>query len=158
MSGPPLANIDFIRVEAATALAALIEAACDPGVTVDVLDPGARNLKDEHIFADGITGNLEYPSVSSSYMLHDDRFSVKLIVWVLKKGKGATPIAAAQRCQELMSFVNRGISDDPTLGGMDGIIDATIGTVDGPEFVAHEEGWGAYAEIEIQVHSRLTNY
>lgn len=154
-----MANTDFIRYEAATAIAELVEAACDAGVKVDVLDPGARNLKDEHIFADSITGSVDYPAVAAAYMPHDDRFSVNLIVWVLKKGKGATPLSAAQRCQELMSFVNRAISDEPTLGMDVGLIDATIGPrVDGPELIAHDDAsWAAYAEIEISVHTRITN-
>lgn len=152
-----MGNTDFIRYEAAEQIAEAIGGYVDATVTVDVVDPGGANLRNEHIFCDSISGSTEYTSVAGGLMPHDDRFTVNLVVYVFRTGRSATPATAAKRCQELMSAVNRAVSLDPTIGQLDGVIDATVGTVNGPVLLEHEDGWVAYSEIEIAVHTRLTN-
>lgn len=147
---------NFNRQAVKAALVDNIAAQVDsPTVKVSTFDPGPRDLKHEHIFVDSTVGAVDYPIVAAGLYPHDDRFTVVFFVHVYKAGAGATGDTAGQRCEELMNAINAAVHADIVLDGVDGVIDATIGSVDGPDAFAHLEGWAALASVSVDIHCRI---
>lgn len=146
---------NFNRQAVKAALVDNISAQVDATTRVTSYDPGPRDLKNEHIFIDTTTGNVEYPAVAAGLYPHDDRFVLKFFVYVYKVGAGATGDTAATRCEELMNAINTAVHGDIALTGVDGVIDCTISSVDGPDAFPHLEGWAAIAQVDVDAHLRI---
>jgi hypothetical protein len=147
----------FTRQAVKSALVTNIAAQLDQSTAVTSYDPGPRNLKNEHIFVQAISGSVDYPAVAAGIYPHDDRFTVNFFVYVLKVGRSASGETAGDRCEELMNAINTAVHQDINLDGYDGVIDCTLSSVEGPDVFPHQEGWAGIAEIDVDVHSRIFN-
>lgn len=146
----------FNRQAVKAALVDNIAAQVDATVKVSTYDPGPRNLSAEHIFVDSTVGNVDYPVVAAGLYPHDDRFAVVFFVHVYKAGRNSDGDVVGTRCEELMNAIDAAIHADIALVDVDGVIDATIASVDGPDAFAHQEGWAAIASVTVDIHARIT--
>lgn len=114
-------------------------------------DPG-DTLPPEAIVMVRTTGTVTMPVTNAGRRYRDDNFTITLIVQAAKNGQ--TPAEAVARAEELLSFVEDAVADDPGLGGVDGLMKALQGTTEGPDHYLGERGSLAYFTVEIDCEGR----
>lgn len=100
---------------------------------------------------DEITSESSMPVAVGGAKPYDDTFELRLIAFV--KGR-ATRTEARDRLAEIDGAIHTLLAGDPTLGGLDGVLSASIvrrrrivtNTTDGPM---------AYGETVLSIHSRI---
>jgi hypothetical protein len=144
----------FIRVECRDALKTAIEGATEVPVLKGFETPDPSN---ERIHLDATSGTVSYDVFIADALPRDDRFSIDVYVYTAVPGR--TQAQAEERAQELMNAVDEALADanfnDLTLDTAF-VFTALLGTVDGPHTAPIEEGFEAFAMIEVAVHTRST--
>ncbi len=151
----------FRRVEALDRLRSLLEDTNgDASLTVLVGPP--RDPQQESLIVIGdVTGELEVPHLTAGRKHYDDSFSVEVLC--MAWDPGAPDFADVDvRCQGLAEYVRNTIADHPRLesragaDGLDGVVHAVIGTVDGPNRWWNPEGVGCAMRVNVDIVVRIT--
>jgi|LakMenEpi03Aug12_release.lakeMendotaPanAssembly.Ray.scaffolds.fasta_scaffold232519_3 hypothetical protein len=151
----------FQRVEALDRLRAVIDDVnSDRDVTVLVGPP--RDPQQEKLVVIGdVSGQLQVPHLTAGRKHYDDEFSVEVlcIAW----DAGAPDFAVAdERCQQLAELVRDAVADRPRLearvgaDGLDGVVHAVVGRVDGPNRWWNPEGVGSAMRVNVDILVRIT--
>lgn len=124
-----------------------------PTMNVDSGWPG-RNLKRDHAWVDRVTGTVEFNVVMAGRKQRDDKFTVRVIFQASQPGESIAE--TDERVEAMYAHLEDIFADDPGLGTMDGVVDATLGTVEGPVGEQTKEGAVSFIFADIDVHSRLS--
>lgn len=147
-----MSNRRFIRAECKQRIVELISAPDG----VEVLRNEPRDWQQNGIFLADTVGTVSYPAQAWGLIPRDDEFSI--IVVCVRNEPGDTAEQAEESCQEygeaVMDAVTSG--DGPTLNDLEGVFDATISSVDGPNPFPTAEGYAAVMTVTVDVHTRIT--
>ena len=142
----------FVRSAARQWLLDEICSHLDATATVTRNEP--RELADVSVWLGDTTGQVTYPVVGRG-LPRQDTFTTLVICSVIWPADD--PGEAEQRVQSLASGVLTAVSGDPHLDvDIDGVIDVTVTSVDGPDVVPAAEGFGAVMALSIQFDVRIT--
>lgn len=123
------------------------------GVQVELGHPGDE-LKAEAVWITLVAGEQSIPVMKAGRKERDDRFRIPLFIRVANR---ATFESTGERLIELMAVVDDQFAGDTELGGLDGVVSATLeGEMTGPWVERTTEGCVGWAEPSIDVHARLT--
>lgn len=115
--------------------------------------PGEGNIQREAIYIDRVTGGQRIPVFKAGRKTREETYAVTVVVFV--EQDGVTAADAEERAFELLQEVEDMLADDPTLGGVSGVIHATAGT-----FREQAEpgvtGAACLIEFDIDVLARLS--
>jgi hypothetical protein len=148
----------FVRAECRQALKDLIEDEVSFGVTVLRNEP--REFSDIMIWLSDTIGSVDYPA-SATNLPRDDVFTIVVVCRAYEPGDEADE--AETRVQELANNVMSAVSTDPTvayspLGGLvEGVIQAIVASVDGPDCFPGPEGYEAVMLVSIEIQTRIVN-
>lgn len=156
-----MSTTGFARVEALARLRSLLEDLnSDHDLTITTGPP--RDPQQEALIVIGdVEGELVVPHMTAGRKHYDDSFSVELlcIAW----DPGAPDFADVDvRCQHLAELVRNTIADHPRLearvnaDGLDGVVHAVIGRVDGPNRWWNAEGVGCAMRVNVDIVVRIT--
>lgn len=124
------------------------------GVRVDYSWPG-RGLEREAVYAGRARGPVEISTMRAGRKARTDTFTVE--VWFVAGAPGQTALEADERAQALCTALEDVLANDPRLGGaVDGLIDAVLADVDGPDPDPTDEGWVSIVRAEVRCRARLT--
>ena len=142
----------FIRSECKQRIVELISANTD----ADVLRNEPKNWMQNGVFLADTIGTVSYPAQAAGYIPRDDEFSI--VVVCVRNEPGDTAEQAEEGCQEYGEAVMAAVTADtgPTLDDLDGVFDATVSNVDGPDCLPTAEGFMAVMTVTIDVHTRIT--
>jgi hypothetical protein len=151
----------FQRVEALNRLRAVIDDVnSDQEVTVLVGPPRDPQQAKLVVIGD-VTGQLEVPHLTAGRKHYNDEFTVEVLC--ISWDPGAPDFALAdERCQQLAELVRNAVADRPRLearaggDGLDGVVHAVAGRVDGPNRWWNPEGVGAAMRVNVDVLVRIT--
>jgi len=107
-----------------TALVNLIGAQL-PGIQVVYGRPADNQLKRECVYVGDATGSHRIPVFKAGRKAREERYSVEVVIAVAKD-RGQVSDSEG-RAFELLEAVENVVADDPTLGGVDGLIHAIAG-------------------------------
>jgi hypothetical protein len=143
-----------IRWEACKRIVSLIEADQDiedTAVSVQPGWPGDRIIQKELIWIDEITGDTRIPVMTGGRKERDDEFEITLNFRVV----GLHDLEdTMDRIFALVAIVENILADDTSLDALDGVLSAEI-TSQRMSCAMFPEGPVAYAELKIQISSRL---
>lgn len=124
------------------------------GVSVTYGRPMDKVLPREAVWVGDVTVDQRVPVMTAGRKRREESYRVEVTVSVLN-ARG-TLQTADERCFTLVDAIENVVADDPTLGGIDGLIHATVAGIRSPvpEFAA--EGPVALAVVEVACLSRLT--
>lgn len=134
--------------------------ATDPDVTV--LNGPPRDPQQGKLIAVGdVTGELSVAHMTAGRKNYDDRFTIEVlcIAWDPGAGDFYTVDAAVE---DLAGYVHDAIADSPRLesstggDGLDGVVSAVIGRLDGPNRWWNSEGVGSAMRVDVDVHVRIS--
>lgn len=101
------------------------------------------------------TGETTFPFAMAGRKDRDDEFTVHLVFTAVHPGDSEEDAEA--RVLAYVNVLEDLIADDPSLGGLDGVIHATYSMGDGPDtYPAGDEGFGAMQMVDVNVKSRLS--
>jgi hypothetical protein len=109
-------------------------------------------LEREHIWIGNVTGTVRIALLSTGRKYRDDKFNVS--VFVQAGLIGGTEAEAEERATQLLAALEDVLADDPSIGEVDGLIDAELTTVDGPHTMLTKEGAVTMYVCEINCHGR----
>lgn len=98
----------------------------DSTVQVSYGRPADSMLARDCVWMGRVTGSDRVPVMSAGRKVREQEYSVQVIVWVAKP-RGTVQEAEA-RAHVLAAEINDALADDPSLGGVDGLIHATAGS------------------------------
>lgn len=148
-----------IRVAAKRRLLELLKAerALDD---VDVFYAWTGDPERDHIRvgAAPTSGAEQVPTMKAGRKHRDDRFGIS--VYVLASTPGREHDEAEERTEELLAIVESVVAVHSLLqlndDGLDGVVMATVGDLDGPDSDATDQGALGYGRLVVNVHARLT--
>ncbi len=142
-----------IRTATALAFGTVATAAADMlDVEVALSYPGDEIGRDA-IWLDAIDGASEVPTSRAGRSSRDDTFR---LTWQIRTADHDDAKSAMSRVEELAAAIDGMIADDPTLGGLDGLLWASFdGLTRGPLPVQTPTGVIGYGEVVVECHSRL---
>jgi hypothetical protein len=120
------------------------------GVRVEPGYPG-DDTGPEAVWVYGLDGELRIPLMQAGRKQRDDRFEIPFQIAVNNNRDLDTTF---QRLTEIVAAIEDVLADDPSLGGIDGVIDAEIVRERlscGPS----RQLYMGIAEVVVSVHSRL---
>lgn len=124
-----------------------------PGVSVTYGRPMDTVLPREAVYVGDVRGQHRIPVMKAARKAREESFTVDVVVAVLMP-RGTIADAEA-RAFVLATQVENVLADDPSLGGVDGLIHATAGSFRSePDFA--QEGPVAVVVIEVDCLSRLS--
>lgn len=100
------------------------------------------------------SGESNVPTMKAGRKFRDDRFGISL--YVLASAPGRSFEEAEERVEEALAAIDSVLADNSRLGGLDGVLMATLGDFDGPDSDGTEQGALGYGRCVVQIHSRLT--
>lgn len=132
----------------------------DPELTV--LQGPPRNPQQGKMIVVGsdVTGELSVAHMTAGRKSYDDRFDVELLCIAWDPGADSHQFSDLD-CEQLAELVRDCIADRPrleaTIGGdgMDGVVAATISTIDGPSRWWNPEGVGTAMRLTTNIHVRI---
>jgi hypothetical protein len=150
-----MSSLPTTRVAVLVHLADLLTSAAGPVPVTP--HPPHNELRDEHIFAGLLDGDIAYPVLSGGNGFRDDEFTVSWYVhtWQPAYSSGAEALA---RCAELVNLIEQTLVDE-NLRWPDqlGVISALATRLTGPAVEPHPNGgWFGYAALDLTVHCRLS--
>lgn len=142
-----------IRTATAQAVIATATAATDMlDVECALSYPGDESGRDA-IWLDAIDGASEVPTSRAGRSYRDDTFR---LTWQIRTTDHDDATSAMGRVEQLAAAIDGMIADDPTLGGLDGLLWASFaGLTRGPLPVQTPTGVIGYGEVVVECHSRL---
>jgi hypothetical protein len=151
----------FQRVQALRRLRTVIDDVnSDTEVTVLVGPPRDPQQAKLVILGD-VTGQLEVPHLTAGRKHYDDEFTVEVLC--ISWDPGAPDFSTVDdRCQQLAEMVRNAVADRPRLearpggDGLDGVVHAVAGRVDGPNRWWNPEGVGAAMRVNVDILARIT--
>ncbi len=133
------------------AIVALVATAL-PGISVTYGRPMNSTLPREAVFVGDVRGQHRVPTMKSGRKAREETYTLDVVIAVLMP-RGTLSEAEA-RAFVLATEVEDALADDPSLGGVDGLIHATAGSFRSePEFA--NEGPVAVVVLEVDCLSRL---
>ncbi len=146
----------FVRAECRQALVELITARVND-TTVLVARDEPREYLDRNIILGDTVGDITYPAMAPT-LPRTDEFTI--VIGCDAHIPGDDPAAADQAVQQLASAVMAAVSINPVAfnpldGLVDGVIDVTIGSVDGPSTVPTAEGYGSVMTVAVTIRTRI---
>lgn len=121
------------------------------GVQVEPGWPGDQ-LAAEAIWVDGMDGQLTLPVMMAGRKIVDDKFLLTIVFHVTNR----TDLYDTQnRLSEMVSAALNVIQNDPGLDNFDGVLDSDPPTIRGPVAALSPEGHVGYADLTVNVHSRI---
>lgn len=118
-----------------------------PGIQVKYGRPADNQLARECVYVAEAVGNHRIPVFKGTGRKpREERYSVEVVVAVIQE-RGEVSVSEA-RAFELLEAVENVVADDPTLGGVDGLIHAIAGDW---ETVADQTVGGPAAVIRFNV-------
>lgn len=150
-----MSSLPTTRVAVVSHLADLLASAAAP---VQVTPhPPHNDLRDEHIFAGNLDGEIAYPVLTGGNGFRDDEFTVSWYVHTWQPGYSSGPDALT-RCAELVHVIEQTLVDE-NLRWPDqlGVVSALATRLAGPAVEPHPNGgWFGYAALDLTVHCRLS--
>lgn len=77
-----------------------------------------------------------------------DDFQFEVVMWSARPGDD--PAETAGHCQTAMRALDNILADDPTLGGVDGLLAATLASPEGPDPHPTDEGYMSEAKATVE--------
>ena len=108
--------------------------------------PADSQLARDCVWIGQALGADTIPVLGSGRKVRQQEYSVQVVVWVAKPR--GTVQEAEERAYELLEEVEDALADDPSLGGVDGLIHATAGSWEAQADQALE---GPFALITLDV-------
>lgn len=140
-----------IRWGIASHLLAMLRNSSDlAGVGIHPGWPGDRATS-EIMWIMGFDGTVEIPVLTGGRKQRDDIFTIPLEI---RTTRGNSLDAVFERLTDLIAAVENILADDPSLGGLDGLMSAEI-TDERMTCGLTDHGHIGFAEITISVHTRL---
>lgn len=134
------------------ALVALVTTAM-PDVKINDGRPADQNIQFRELaYLGDTTGEYSVPVMKSGRRTRSEDYDIQVVVWVAQ-ARG-TLAAAKRRAVELVDGFCDVLADNPNLGGVSGVLQATAGNI----AVSHEfqgEDAVAVATLDVSVSARL---
>jgi len=109
---------------------------------------------DEQVFIGDIRGLSIERYMQSGRKTRKDEFAVD--VHAIAGKPGHTNRAARARALVLIGALDNVLAAKPTLGSLPGVTHAALTSINGPDAVATDEGYGGFADATVEILSRLT--
>lgn len=146
----------FVRAEVRQALVDLITArVADDTVLVARNEP--REYLDRNIILGETIGNVDYPAMAPT-LPRDDDFTIVIEcdAYIPGDDAAAAEVAVQALAAAVMAAVSiNPVAYDPLDGLVDGVLDVTVGNVDGPNTIPAPEGFGSVMTIAVTVRTRI---
>lgn len=126
----------------------------DPeGIPVDHGWPG-RKLERDHVWIDRVAGDVELPFIMDGRKYRNDNFTV----WVLFQASapGDSCVDTDFRAEAMYGHLEDLLANDPGIEDMAGIIEVSLGHVEGPSGELKDDGAVSIVVAEVAVQSQLT--
>ena len=133
------------------ALVALLTSAL-PSTQVSYGRPADSMLSRNCVWVGRAAGADRVPVMSAGRKVREQDYSVTVFVWVAKPR--GTVEQAEDEAHVLLAEVEDALADDPSLGGVDGLIHATAGSWEAEADVA-QEGPFCLVTLDVDVLARL---
>lgn len=126
------------------------------GVQVELVWPGDAT-EDEAIYLLPSQGQITVPVYhgtpsAANPLTLEDNFTTPIEIKACSAGQDGPE--AEERLEVLVNAAVQTLAADPTLGGVDGLFWATVGSYDGPGPARSKDGVQAYARITFDARSR----
>lgn len=148
------------RVEVMDRLRRLIEdTSTDPDLEV-VLGPPRNPQQGKVLVIGDVSGDLTVAHMRAGRKSYDDQFSVEILAIAWDAG-GEDHTKCDAEAQAITEHVRDVVADRPQLelqygaSGMDGVVAATVGTLDGPNRWWNPEGTGTAMRLTVEIHVRI---
>jgi hypothetical protein len=143
-----------IRVAAKRRLVELLEVALSDWEIVYGWDGPAPERDHIRVGAPPTSGASNVPTMKAGRKFRDDRFGISL--YILASTPGRSHVEAEERVEAGLAGIDSVLADNSRLGGLDGVLMATLGDVDGPDSDPADEGALGYGRCVVDIHARLT--
>jgi hypothetical protein len=138
----------------------LAASSTDPELTIVQGPP--RNPQQGKLIVVGsdVTGELSVAHLSAGRKSYDDRFDVECLCIAWDPGADSHQFSDLD-CEQLAELVRDTVADRPRLeavvgaDGMDGVVSAVVGGLDGPNRWWNPEGVGTAMRLTINIHVRI---
>lgn len=121
------------------------------GVQLEYGFPGADRIERESVYVAADSGDVSIPTTKAGRKHRDDQWKTTVVVSVLLPD-GELGEAKA-RVEQIVGALCDTFADDPSIGGLDGLIDAEIGHQSGTTARLAEGAWSTVT-LEIDAHAR----
>lgn len=125
----------------------------DPDLAGVRIEPGypGDDVAPEMIWVYGLDGELSIPLMQAGRKQRDDRFEIPFSIAV---NLNADLDTTFRRLTQIVAVIEDVLADDPSLGGIDGVIDAEI-TRERLSCGPSHQLYMGLGEVVVSVHSRL---
>lgn len=121
------------------------------GVQVEHGYPGDRTERDV-VYTATCTGHVDITLMQGGRKTRNDTFD--LVIVIVTGKHGLDPVESEARVTTYLSAVEDVFANDLTLGGLDGLIDCQISSIEGPNTTMSGEGAVSYFYVTVTAHAR----
>lgn len=107
----------------------------------------------EFIWVQNIEGEMSIPTSKAGRLHRDDKFT---ITYWAQVALGDDLDTTMERTEELMGACGDVLADESQLDDLDGVLSAVLAAVNGPLIVETPAGFFGMAQLDVDVHTRLT--
>jgi hypothetical protein len=131
-----------------------------PADTVTVNGPPRNPQQGKLIAVGDVTGELDSPHLTAGRKRYDDRFTVQLLAVAWDPG-GSDHSVCDDTAQQLADGIVSAVAEHPHLqtsttgSGLQGVVAATAGRLEGPNRWWTAEGAGTAFRVSVDIHTRI---